>query len=316
MLPPYHTEYFFHGIIPFVKKQPFLFHLVSGYCRYIPFVLQCKKQIRECRPRNTRKEGAVHAYRIVTEMEETLWNGYVKQSFEWNGHSGLVVLPKTPCARHRWVWRAEFFGAFDYADRALLEQGWHIAYYSVSNMYGNPESIQLMKAFHDFVVPKFQLNPRADLFGFSRGGLYAVNYAAAYPEDVATLYLDAPVLDITSWPGMLHRTRQYRSGAARKWEECKQCYHLENDEQALAFRQNPLDKIDALLAAKLPVIVVAGDSDIVVDFTENGKLFAQRYQAGGGTIKLIVKPGCGHHPHSLEDPAEIVAFIAGQQMAD
>jgi hypothetical protein len=27
---------------------------------------------------------------------------------------------------------------------------------------------------------------------------------------------------------------------------------------------------------------------------------------------VIVKPHCGHHPHSLEDPSEIVEFIRRQ----
>jgi len=38
-------------------------------------------------------------------------------------------------------------------------------------------------------------------------------------------------------------------------------------------------------------------------------LAAERYRALGGTFRVIHKPGIGHHPHSLENPAAIVAFI-------
>ena len=33
------------------------------------------------------------------------------------------------------------------------------------------------------------------------------------------------------------------------------------------------------------------------------------YQAMGGVVEVIVKPDCGHHPHSLEDPTPVVDFI-------
>ena len=66
--------------------------------------------------------------------------------------------------------------AFDYADRALLEKGWHIAYMMISDMYGCPESISLMEMFYQYITEEEGLNKKADLFGFSRGGLYSVNY--------------------------------------------------------------------------------------------------------------------------------------------
>ena len=33
----------------------------------------------------------------------------------------------------------------------------------------------------------------------------------------------------------------------------------------------------------------------------------------GGNVELIIKPGCDHHPHSLEDPQPVVDFIMRQQ---
>ena len=245
----------------------------------------------------TKDKGALN-------VEKELWNGYDKLNFAVAGREGFTVCPETPLPGKPWAWRAEFFGAFDYVDRALLRRGWHLAYYRVSDMYGCPEAVADMAKFQDTAEKEMGLSPKAALFGFSRGGLYAVNYAAAYPERVSALYLDAPVLDIRSWPGGWGRG----DGATKEWEECKAWYHLDED-SAQDFRQNPLDRIPELLAAKIPVILVAGDADTAVPFAENGRIFAARYQEGGGSIQVILKPGCGHHPHSLENPAPIVAFL-------
>ncbi len=38
-------------------------------------------------------------------------------------------------------------------------------------------------------------------------------------------------------------------------------------------------------------------------------LLEKRYRALGGDITVIAKPGVGHHPHSLKDPAPIVEFV-------
>jgi pimeloyl-ACP methyl ester carboxylesterase len=84
---------------------------------------------------------------------------------------------------------------------ALLELGWPIIYCRLSDMSGCPEAIGLMHRFHEDIVRLYRFASKPVLFGFSRGGTYALNYAARYPDDVAALYLDAPVLDLLSWPG-------------------------------------------------------------------------------------------------------------------
>lgn len=147
---------------------------------------------------------------------------------------------------------------------------------------------------------------QAVLFGFSRGGLYAFNYAAAYPQLVAAIYLDAPVLDIRSWPG--GKGEGEGSGSPKEWEECKDVYGL-SDHTLSDFRGSPLDSTDEVIKAAIPVIVVAGDADPIVPFTENGALLLEKLKASDCKTKLILKPGVGHHPHSLEDPQEIVDFI-------
>jgi pimeloyl-ACP methyl ester carboxylesterase len=231
-------------------------------------------------------------------ISTTEYNGCERINFRLNGRDSLVVRPKNPLPGNPTAWRTEFFGGYDSVDRALLERGWHLCYHKVSDMYGCDRSLELMNEFHDFASQTFGLAKRVVLLGFSRGGLYAVNYTAKYTDRVRGLYLDAPVLDIRSWP--------LSKPSSREAKECLECYNL-TLETAVNFNQNPLDKIEEII--NLPVIIVAGDSDELVPYCENGEIFASRFEALGGKIKTIVKPGCGHHPHSLEDPTPVVDFL-------
>ena len=236
----------------------------------------------------------------------TKWNGFDQLNFTVADHAGLIVKPATVAPGKPWIWRAEFFGHEPQGDLALLAAGWHVAYFKVSDMYGDPKSVALMEKFHAHVIREFGLSPRAVIEGFSRGGLYAVNFAVAHPGKTAALYLDAPVLDIRSWPGGKGKGK----GNAGCWKQALEIYGLTED-TAKDFKASPLDKAEALAKAGIPIIAVVGDADEDVPFAENTKPFAEKYRAAGGTIEVIVKPGVKHHPHSLKDPKPFVDFLLG-----
>jgi len=234
------------------------------------------------------------------------WNGYEKLDFEVAGRAALLVKPKVAAPGNPWIWRTEFFGHEPQGDIALLGLGWHVAYFKVSDMYGAPLAIALMDQFHDFVAKTYGLNPRAVLEGFSRGGLYAVNFAATHPDKTAALYLDAPVLDIRSWPG----GKGAGKGDAHCWQQALEVYGLTDDAEALKnFKGNPLDRLEPIAAAKIPILAICGDADKVVPYPENSAILEERYKKLGGTISVILKPGGDHHPHSLKDPQPIVDFL-------
>lgn len=232
------------------------------------------------------------------------WKGYRRHDFFFKGREALLIEPECKAPGNPWVWRAEFFDDFSMADMALLEKGWALVYYRISDLFGCPESVGMMHEFQLFMQSDFSLAAKTVLFGFSRGGLYAFNYAAAYPCRVSVLYLDAPVLDIRSWPG----GKGKGTGSPREWANCLKIYNLD-EQSACDFRGNPLDKSAAVAEAGIPVILVAGDADEGVPYDENGALLAACFAVHGGTMKTILKPGIGHHPHSLENPREIVDFI-------
>lgn len=242
--------------------------------------------------------GAAESASAGVQLSE--WNGFQRLDFTLAGRACLVVQPKTVASGHPWIWRTEFFGHEPQADIALLARGWHVAYMDAKNMYGSPKAMALFGQFYAHVTVHLGLAQRVVLEGFSRGGLYAVNFAAAHPTRVAALYLDAPVLDIRSWPG--------RNRASKEWAGCLEAYGL-TEESLAQFRRNPIDRTGDLARGKIPILSVCGDADEVVPLAENTALFAERYRAAGGLIEVISKPGVNHHPHSLNDPAPIVDFI-------
>lgn len=224
--------------------------------------------------------------------------------FTLDGRNALIVQPADAAPGRPWIWRTEFFGHEPQADNALVEKGFHLAYIDVSNMYGAPVALDHMDALYDHLTSEYDLNPKVFLEGFSRGGLFAFNWAARHPERVAGIYADAPVCDFKSWPA----ARGRGTGSPIDWEQCKAVYGF-TEEEALAYPLNPIDNLAPLAAAGIPLLHVCGDADAVVPIEENSLIVQERYKALGGDFTLINKPGVEHHPHSLENPAPIVDWV-------
>jgi pimeloyl-ACP methyl ester carboxylesterase len=238
------------------------------------------------------------------EDKVSAWNGYERRDFAVDGRACLLVVPKEPAAGRPWIWRTEFFGHEPQADLALLAKGFHVAYMDVQNLYGAPKALDAMDRFHAHLTGVRGLSKKVVLEGFSRGGLFTLNWAARNPDQVACIYNDAPVCDFKSWPGGKGKSK----GSKGDWERLLKVYNL-SEEEALAWKFNPVDALEPLAKAKIALLHVCGDADDVVPLDENTGLLEKRFKALGGDITVILKPGVGHHPHSLKDPAPIVEFV-------
>lgn len=219
-----------------------------------------------------------------------------KKEFTFNGYEATVLIPDN--FNGKWVWKTEFFYAFDQAEQALFNKGYARVYYKISNMYGSDRAVRLMHAFHLHLIEKCGFKTKPYLFGFSRGGLYAFNYALYYPEYVQKLYLDAPVLNLKSWPP---------KGSAEHAEMLEEYFLTEESFSKYSF--SPIDKLDEFSKNGLPVLIVAGDADDVVPHTENAEVLVDYYRLHGLNAQYILKHGCGHHPHSLSDVEPIIRFV-------
>lgn len=232
------------------------------------------------------------------------WHGFVRHDLKVEGRSCIVVSPEKAAPGKPWIWRARFFGHEPQADIEMLRRGYHIAYCDVGNLFGNSEAVSYWDAFYEYLTKKHGFAKKVSLEGMSRGGLIIYNWAAANPEKVACLYGDAPVCDFKSWPGGKGKGK----GGGGAWQACLKAYGL-TEAEALKYDRNPIDQLEPLADAKIPILHVVGDADIVVPVSENSAIIEARYKALGGSIQVISKPGVGHHPHALKNPAPIVDFF-------
>ena len=232
------------------------------------------------------------------------WFGYDAYEFEFDSRACKVVIPKVTAAGKPWIWRALFWGHEPQTDLALLAKGFHLVHIDVGDFFGNPEAVAHWNAFHRFLTGEHNLAKKAALEGMSRGGLIVFNWAAGNTDKVSCIYVDAPVCDIRSWPG----GKGSGDGSPAEWQVCLRRHNL-TEEQAMTFDGNPVDRIEPLARASIPLLHVCGADDTVVPVAENTAVVEERYKRLGGRIEVIIKKNCGHHPHSLPDPAPIVDFI-------
>jgi pimeloyl-ACP methyl ester carboxylesterase len=238
------------------------------------------------------------------------YRGYRRYDFVVDGCPAIVVVPRQAAAGKLWIWRAEFFDAFPQADLALLADGFHLVYINVGNTFGCPDALKHWDVLYRELTGEHGLSRKPVLEGLSRGGLYCFNWAADHPRQVACILADNAVLDFKSWPGGKGKGK----GSAGDWQKLLADYRFSSEAEALAYKKNPVDNLQPLAQAKVPLFLLCGDADDVVPYPENGALVQQRYEKLGGPVTVLIKQGLGHHPHGLTDPSPAVEFILKQTL--
>ena len=235
------------------------------------------------------------------------WMNYECDKFIFEDHEAIVVKPQTAVSGYLAI-KTEYWSEIAYAiELGLLENGFHLCYIKNDNRWGVPEDLDRKARFVRFVQKQYGLHQKCVPIGMSCGGLIAIKFAARYPELVQCMYLDAPVVNYMSCPcGFGIRNR---CSADSDYSEILNALRLNSLAELMAYRDMPLDHLDTLVKNRLPVVMVAGDSDITVPYHENGVFLEQAYKDADVDIEVYIKPGCGHHPHGLENSQEPLDFI-------
>ena len=254
--------------------------------------------------------GNVRATFITSQLdrigsEELDFHGYVVQKLSVDGCKAYIVRPRKPLQGKPWVWRAMFWDQYPGVDLALLEVGFHLAFIDVGNTFGCPDAMKHFDVFYDTLTNEYGLSRKPALEGLSRGGLYIYRWGYVCANNVGCLYGDAPVCDLKSWPG----GKGKGTGDPQNWQEAIRDYHFSNEQEMMAFKGNPIDILGSIAKANVPILHVCGDADVIVPKEENTDILRMRYMSMGGPFSLIVKKGCGHHPHGLANPKPIVDFV-------
>ena len=232
---------------------------------------------------------------------ESIWNGFKKIEFDYEGRKAILVYPNTPTKENKWLYKTEYFGAFPDFEIEMLKKGYYIANLENKSRWCPEEDTEMRSRFCEYLIQEYGLNEKCMIVGMSCGGMQGVYFTAQYPKYVAALYLDAPVLNYLSCP--------YALGEATTnfIEEFEVNMGITLSE-LLNFRKHPIDFKEKLLKTNVPIFLIAGDSDKTVPFNENGKVLLDYFKANGGNITAIVKENCDHHPHGLTDNTPLIKF--------
>jgi len=233
--------------------------------------------------------------------------GHERTVFQVNGKQAFVILPKKPAANGAkpWAWYAPTFingypnQSNEWLFKRLLEAGWAIGGIDVGESYGSPAGRRLYNDYHAHVVKEYGLNNKACLVPQSRGGLMLYNWAVENPQKVQCIAGIYTVCDIRSYPGI---------------KNAAPAYGLTEEELTSQLTEhNPIDRLQSLAEAKIPIMHIHGDSDTVVPLDRNSQVIHDRYQALGGSMELIVVQGKGHAeiPEFFQSP-EMLKFLLAQ----
>lgn len=250
------------------------------------------------------KKGGVAAKFDIKPVGEFNFHGYKGYEYDNNGVRYYIVEPHQVAKGRPWIWRARFWGHEPQTDIDLLERGFHLTYCEVGDLFGSNEAVERWNEFYRLAV-KAGLSKKVVLEGMSRGGLIVYNWAVKNLDKVACIYADAPVMDLKSWP--MGQGKYVRSDNST--EVMLKAYGFASEQEALAWKGNPIDHAEAIAKANIPILHVVGDADVIVPVDENTSIFEQRLAEYGYKLNVIHKAGVGHHPHSLNDPRQIVSFI-------
>ncbi len=243
-------------------------------------------------------------------MNYSEWNGYKRLDFRFEDRDAILVFPNVDgWGSGHWACKMEYFGAAPQLECDMLANGFHLAYLENRNRWGSDVDHDARIRFADYLKKEYGLSHKFVPVGMSCGGIHSVNFASRYPDRVSVLYLDAPVLNFLSCPMGFGIGTELGGG----WKELQEAYGF-TISTLLTYRDHPLDRIPTLIAHRIPVALVYGDSDTLVPYIENGKHLEDRYLEAGIPLFCEGKAGCGHHPHGLEDTSGILEFIRKQLM--
>ena len=179
------------------------------------------------------------------------------------------TLPNCPDEAERWM------------HERFTEAGVAVAGIDSGESYGSPDGVAATEALHAEMVRRCY-STRPAVLGRSRGGLWASAWAIAHPEWTAGIGGIYPVYDWRSYPGIEKAAPAYGLTAVQLTDRAAELC--------------PIERINRLAEANVPVCIIHGDEDTVVPLEANSGELNRRYQAAGkgGLVQLIVAEGQGH----------------------
>ena len=206
--------------------------------------------------------------------------------FEIQGRTAFVIAPPGGVKKNLpWVWYAPTLprlpgGAEVWMFERFLAQGIAIAGIDVGESFGSPNGRKLYSALYDHLTKERGFGGNPVLLARSRGGLMLYSWAVENPDSVGGIAGIYPVCSVASYPGV---------------DRAASAFGLTPKQlSANLAKLNPINRLQPLAAAGVPIHHIHGDNDKVVPFDANTGELAKRYRKFGGRIELEVIKGGGH----------------------
>jgi predicted esterase len=246
---------------------------------------------------------------VTSALAQEIAQPKTAQTFEIEGGKGFIYPAPQPTKDKPWVWYAPTLKGVSIIQRkfyfdGFMRAGIVTAGFDIGEVRGAPGSTAKFDKFYEEMV-KRGYSSKPILLGQSRGGIMTLAWAFRNPDKVRAWVGIYPVCNLASWP--LQRSK----------ESTLADYGLPEAELVAKLAEfNPVDNLKGLLASKVPMFVVHGDSDVVVPYEDNTKVLKERYEAGGGqiTVKLIAGEGHKVSP-SFFECKELLDFVIEQSVA-
>lgn len=239
-------------------------------------------------------------------IENKEWRGFRVYESKIDEFRIWVAEPKTPIKGKPWIMRIQDFGdGFHWQiNEKLLNSGIYVVAINSYNVYGADYGLNLMDSLYNLVQKRFELSEKCALSGVSRAGLSAYRWTIRHPERVACIYCEGPVLDFKTWP-------MTWPSSANNWTELKRYYGFSSDSLAIAYKGNPIDNLESIAKAKIPirhVISLTDEHDTKIVPNDRNTLKAQRYlKQMGHDMNIVIIPSGMNVPYIFDD--ESVKFI-------
>ena len=239
-------------------------------------------------------------------LRNDTWYGYNRTVFDFEGHEAWIVSPKCdPAAGLPWTWTMQWAEA--YVDRTgvldLLAKGWHHVTIETFQHRMDEEGLRVSRAFQKFLVEEIGFAPKACLVGMSWGGFFSTRYAAAFPECVGKIYLDAPLMNFDGF-AKVGGTPTENAARLGPWANMPPA-----DGNWSTDPRMPANMADRLAKAGIPILLLYGGQDATVPPAKNCELFVEKFKAAGGKIDIRHRALYGHHPHG-EDPDKMSSIVS------
>ena len=222
-----------------------------------------------------------------------------------------IVCPKDAAPGKPWLWRSLYWDAikrFSNTDLQLVDQGYHVVL-AHGDVSGHPRGNANIDGAYELLTQEYGFSKKCSMASMSRGTLSLFRWATENPEKVESIYVDNGVCNVLSWPAgkPVPGNHSIGSGNRKSWTLFKQTFGYATDEEALKTKESPIDLLEPLAKAGVPILMVCGSKDPAVPYEENDAIMEQRYKALGGSIKVIVENK--GHSHGMKDPTPIIEFI-------